>query len=167
MLLLLIVASVDKSVRLSDGRNELEGRVEVCMDGVWGTVCNDPWSMENTAVVCSQLGFGKWNETSCDPLFLRCCYHAVYVEILCCIGNRGYYINRLAVGIIEVPILLAGVQCHGNESQLVGCLRDGALIRKCNHNEDVRVVCIPIDTPPGKENRQQDLRIYTLRTILI
>ena len=72
-LLLLTVACTDNAIRLSDGRTELEGRVEVCLDGVWGTVCNDPWSMENTAVVCSQLNIGKWNPhvLSYDPTFLQ------------------------------------------------------------------------------------------------
>ena len=139
--MVLTVACMDDALRLSDGRNELEGRVEVCMDGVWGTVCNDLWSMENTAVVCNQLGFGKWN--------LSC----VKAEILlCCIGNRGYYINRLAVGTAKVSILLTGVQCYGNESRLVDCPQDATFMR-CNHNEDVRVVCIPADTPPGKSER--------------
>ena len=38
------------------GSSANEGRVEVCVDGRWGTVCND--SQEGIAgAVCSQLGF--------------------------------------------------------------------------------------------------------------
>ena len=38
------------------GSTNNEGRVEVCVDGRWGTVCNK--SQEGVAeAVCSQLGF--------------------------------------------------------------------------------------------------------------
>ena len=43
-------------MRLAGGRNRLEGRVEVCYDGVWGTVCNNHWGAEEASVVCRQLG---------------------------------------------------------------------------------------------------------------
>ena len=42
--------------RLVGGSTYREGRVEVCVDGRWGTVCGN--SQEGIAgAVCSQLGF--------------------------------------------------------------------------------------------------------------
>ena len=44
------------NIRLVDGCTRNEGRVEVCVDGRWGTVCNN--SQKGIAqAVCSQLGF--------------------------------------------------------------------------------------------------------------
>ena len=57
---------VTDALRLSDGRNEQEGRLEVCQDGVWGTICNDVWSTESTTVACRQLGIGESHTQSVD-----------------------------------------------------------------------------------------------------
>jgi len=46
------------TVRLVDGPNPYEGRLQVLRNGVWGTVCDDGFENTEAQVVCYMLGFG-------------------------------------------------------------------------------------------------------------
>lgn len=53
---------VDGAVRLvnAEGVNQgsmRKGRVEICINETWGTVCDQNWSTQDAKVVCSQLGY--------------------------------------------------------------------------------------------------------------
>ena len=53
----------DGQVRLADGAVNTEGRVEVCFNNRYGTICDDLWDNTDASVVCRQLGFSS--ESKC------------------------------------------------------------------------------------------------------
>ena len=53
----------DGDIRLQDGENNVTGRVELCFNNTWGTVCDDFWDDADARVACGQLGLDPRGET--------------------------------------------------------------------------------------------------------
>ena len=51
------VVCVQGDIRLVGGSTAREGRVEVCNNNAWGTVCDDAFGTNDARVACRQLGF--------------------------------------------------------------------------------------------------------------
>ena len=48
--------------------------MEICLNGVWGSVCDDGWDAIDASVVCQQLGYdgGKFISLGTFILLLEC-----------------------------------------------------------------------------------------------
>lgn len=100
-------------IRLVDGTTAYEGRVEVLHNGIWGTVCDDSWDMNEARVVCRQLGY----RDAVDAL------HSAYFG-----SGTG-------------PIWLDDLHCSGSETSLDQCPHRGYGSHNCGHYEDASVRC--------------------------
>ena len=48
---------VTNALRLVGGANALTGRLEICINNAWGTVCDDNFGANDARVACRQLGY--------------------------------------------------------------------------------------------------------------
>ena len=46
--------------RVRGSSSEMVGRIEVCIQETWRTICSDQWKEEDASVLCNQLGFSVY-----------------------------------------------------------------------------------------------------------
>ena len=85
-------------IRLVNGTNELEGRLEICVNNVWGTVCSQGFTADDAEVVCDQLGF-RSNGKSLYTSLLKYRYTTTYQCIFCYASHK---VMDLFIGIKRV-----------------------------------------------------------------
>ena len=141
--------------------------MEVCIGGVWGTVCDDWWYSSDARVVCRQLGF-EVDSGACafiDSLILHKFFTSMNDTYLLDDNSTfGYDSASLSdlytttchtdvysssyccatFGQGSGPIYLDRVSCTGRESSLLDCQynqNEIGNLRSCSHYEDAGVRC--------------------------
>ncbi|XP_019341373.2 antigen WC1.1 isoform X1 [Alligator mississippiensis] len=101
------------SLRLLNGENQCDGRVEIFLDGVWVRVLDDEWNMNDANVVCRQLQCG--------------------------IAEKAYNPSKSERG--TGPVWLRSIHCSGYESRLTLCNTSVSETAQAGIAEDVGVIC--------------------------
>ena len=120
---------------LINGSSAAEGRVEICYNNTYGTVCDDRWDSLDAMVVCKQLGFtlSCKRATECLRFYFM---WSVYPSPKASLPRRGaYYGSGLG------SIFLDNVVCQGTESSLLECATNLIGEHNCDHSEDAGVRC--------------------------
>ena len=136
--------------------NQSEGRVEVCIDGVFGTVCDRYWSEFNAQVVCRKLqqpgkgiiitNFYTQSKLSRNrylgqiPIISYCICTIDHAAVKAVLMTKLF-----GTATNSTPIHLDKVLCEGSESSLLSCERDvigwSITVDACDHSTDAGVKC--------------------------
>ncbi|XP_052233588.1 scavenger receptor cysteine-rich type 1 protein M130-like isoform X2 [Dreissena polymorpha] len=111
-----VICASEGQVYLSGTDNNYQGRVEVFLNGRWGTICDDSFGQNEAKVVCGMLGFPRNGSLS-----------------------RGA--SAFGPGVETEPIHLDNVQCAGTEASILDCQHNRVDVSDCGHSEDVGVLC--------------------------
>ncbi|KAG7214371.1 hypothetical protein INR49_023082 [Caranx melampygus] len=100
------------TARLVGGSSGTSGRLEVYMNGQWGSICDTHWTDRDASVICRQLGLGEIGTALQHSYFSP--------------GSIFHY-ERLG--------------CRGNEKSLLECRSRRFVTADCNHGNEAGVVC--------------------------
>ena len=106
-------SQAEASLRLTGGRDEYEGNVEIYHEGVWGGVCDDEWDKSEAEIVCRDLG-----------------YPGVVMPT-----HGGKF------GHTPATIWMDNLYCYGTEAGLHKCRFDGWGVHDCDRGEAAGVRC--------------------------
>ena len=130
-----LVSCETGDIRLVGGTKDYEGRLEVCINQVWGTVCSRSWDSTDTKVACRQLGYQELGMLSPS----RVCYKIIfYVSLIGGVTNGSSIYGRG-----NGPIMFGYMYCNGNENSLFNCIRSVfSVISSCSsHYYDLGIKC--------------------------
>ena len=123
-----------------DGQTPYEGRLEMCVNDLWVSVCADNWDRNHVAVVCRQLGYNTSTFEVCILL------HPNIKKMHCCC--TASHVLREYGG--SYSVISNNISCTGTEGKLADCILPGFGIENtqvgnsssCERNSTAGVTCI-------------------------
>ena len=119
----------ETDIRLVDGQTPADGRVEICLYGLWRSVCDDGWGINDARVVCQQLGYDG-REFFLLHFYTVSYYHSTLATFLL----RNFYS-------VSSVFYLGDADCRGNESMLSDCNHGEIGVQNCYRNYAAGVIC--------------------------
>jgi deleted-in-malignant-brain-tumors protein 1 len=108
------------------------GRVELCINETWTTICDEHWDDIDASVVCHQLGYSRYG------MLLRAVHVATYCAFNLHVGaiaSRDIFTERVW------PLGVTNISCTGDEDNLLQCDYDTQSSILCQEHEDASVIC--------------------------
>ena len=116
----MVTSCTHGAVRLMNGSISDEGRVEMCVNGEWGSVCDSNWDRRDAQVVCRQLGYNP----TCEGTYSYTvkCMNKIYMYNELNESHAGaiYHWNS-KFGDGTLPMLAQSFSCSGAENNLLSC----------------------------------------------
>ena len=123
----------ETDVRLVNGLTPHDGRVEICLSGLWGSVCNDLWDTQDAKVVCRQLRYNG-----------RTFFFPSYMSMHCPFPHNttaSFPLRHTTTLTVSPAYHLDNVDCRGNESMLSDCKHGGIGVHNCFPGKEAGVTC--------------------------
>ena len=118
------------ALRLTGGNSSM-GRLEINIDGSWGSVCFRDFGKHDGHVACRQLGFkGVFSISNVNESWYV--YMHAYPWIVCYLLYRTSTANH--------TVFLTKVDCQGYEDSLIHCDHEFG-DNVCEYSEDVLLSC--------------------------
>ena len=117
-----------------------DGRVEICVNNAWGTICRTAFGIPDAQVACYELGgFHREGKAKFSVKY----YTIISMIILCgCEYYTGAVVLSAVPGSGSGPIFLDQLNCNGTEGTLLECVAfTGLGLSTCDHSQDVGVRC--------------------------
>ncbi len=121
---------VDKDLRIVNDKGELaaEGRLDIRIEGKWGSICSIGNTMESASVICKNLGYkgGEWktpsNQSGRDF----------------CRSFKGFDY----CGAEMSKIHFSKIECTNTDNHINTCNKEFANMKECSHGFDAIINCL-------------------------
>ena len=123
---------VTGDLRLVNGSTEVNGRVELCSDGIFGTICDvTPWTTDDASVVCQQLGLVLNEGTNEFVIYLLSVTD--YPQLTCSISELPVPSDATTFGVGFGPFVAGSFLCQSDIFEFLRCISP----------QTVPLVCLP------------------------